>query len=100
MPTSDALIATGIVVDCDANSPTMGQAIAGPQMSIITLDGREGLIIPGMFYSPSVDRTGALIAAAHYQSVQDTNPMVEIYSAQSGQLLVTIGAGSNPRFQP
>ncbi len=99
-PMSDALIATGMVVDCDMNSPALGQAIAGPQMSLLALDGTERLIIPGMFYSPSMDRTGTLIAAAHYQNLGDTNPIVEIYSAQSGQLVTTVGPGNMPQFQP
>ncbi len=99
-PTSDALVATGTVVDCNLNSPTMGQSVAGPQMSILKLDATEGIIIPGMFWSPSIDRTGSLIAAAHYLNLGDTNPMIEIYSAQSGQLVTKIGPGSNPQFQP
>ncbi len=100
MPTSDALVATGTVVDCDMNSPSMGQAVAGPQMSILKLDGTEGLIIPGMFYSPSVDRTGTWIAAVHVKSLGDTNPMVEVYSAETGQLAITIGPGNFPKLQP
>jgi dipeptidyl aminopeptidase/acylaminoacyl peptidase len=99
--TSDAIIALGNVVDCAANSPTSGQVIAGPQMSVIGLDGNEPLIIPGFFYGISVDRTGTLIAAAHFKDgFQDLNPMVELYSAQNGQLLLPIGPGSNPQFQP
>ena len=75
--------------------------IAGPQMSIIRLDGSEGLIIPGFFYGISMDRTGTLIAAAHFQNgFQDLNPMVEIYSGQTGQLVLSLGPGSNPQFQP
>ncbi len=100
MPTSDALVATGTVVNCDINSPAMGQAIAGPQMSILKLDGMEGLIIPGMFYSPSVDRTGTLIASTHVQSLGDTTPMVEVYSAETGQLAITLGPGNFPQLQP
>ena len=38
-PASDALLASGNVVDCNLNSPTVGQSVAGPQMSIISLDG-------------------------------------------------------------
>jgi len=101
-PASDALIALGNVVDCDLNSPNAGQVVAGPQMSIISLPegGSEHLIIPGFFYVISMDRTGTLIAAAHYKDFQDLNPMIELYSAQTGQLIVPLGTGSNPQFQP
>ena len=99
--TSDALIALGNVLDCDIKSPTNGQVLAGPQMSVIGLDGSEGLIIPGFFYGISVDRTGTMIAAAHFQNgFQDLNPVVEIYSAQDGQLVLSLGPGNDPKFQP
>ena len=97
---SDGLFATGTVVDCDFNSPTMGQVVAGPQLSLLRFDGSEGVIIPGMFYSPSVDRSGTMVAAAHYKDIQDQNPAVELYSAQSGQLVLSLGPGSMPQFQP
>ena len=98
--TSNALIAAGDVVDCNMNSPTTGQSVAGPQMSVLGLDGSESLIIPGTFYGISMDRTGTMIAAAHYKGFQDLNPMVELYSAQTGQLLLTLGPGRLPEFQP
>ena len=100
-PASDAIVALGNVVDCNPNSPTPGQIIAGPQMSILGLDGSERTIIPGFFYEISVDPSGSLIAAAHYQDgFQDMNPDVEIYSAESGLLVLSLGPGSNPQFQP
>lgn len=98
--TSDALIANGIVTDCDLNSPSMGQVIGGPQMSVLRLDRTEGLIIPGMFHSLSADRTGTLVAAAHYQSLEDQNPNVELYSLQTGQMVLSLGPGSGPQLQP
>ena len=99
--TSDSLIALGNVVDCAANSPTSGQIVGGPQMSILGLDGSERTIIPGFFYGISMDRTGNFIAAAHFQNgFQDLNPNVEIYSAQTGQLVLPVGPGGNPQFQP
>ena len=98
--TGDALIALGDVIDCTENSPTTGQSVAGPQMSIIGLDGSEPLVIPGYFYGISMDRSGGMIVAAHYKDIQDQNPTVEIYSAQTGQLLLPIGPGQNPQFQP
>ena len=79
----------------------MGQVIAGPQMSIVGFDGSERIIIPGYFYGISMDRTGNLIGAAHFQNgFQDLNPLVEIYSAQTGQLVLSLGPASNPQFQP
>jgi dipeptidyl aminopeptidase/acylaminoacyl peptidase len=99
-PTSDALAITGTVVDCKFDSPSMGQVLAGPQMSVLRLDGSESTIIPGIFYSLSMDRSGAWIAATHYQDPQDMNPMVEIYSAQTGQLLISLGPGNSAKLQP
>lgn len=99
--TSDGIIALGNVVDCGINSPNMGRVIAGPQISIIGLDGSERTIIPGFFYGISIDRTGTWIAAAHYEGgFQDLNPNVEIYSADTGQLVLSLGLGSTPEFQP
>jgi hypothetical protein len=70
-------------------------------MSTIGLDGSEGLIIPGFFFGMSMDRTGTLIAAAHFlEGFQDLNPTVEIYSGQTGQPVLALGPGSNPQFQP
>jgi dipeptidyl aminopeptidase/acylaminoacyl peptidase len=99
-PASDALLVHGNVVDCNFNSPTIGQSVAGPQMSIIGFDGSERVIIPGFFSGLSMDRTGTLIAAMHSKDIQDLNPIVELYSAQTGQLVFTLGPGSNPQFQP
>ena len=100
-PASDGLIALGNVIDCDLTGPAPGQVVAGPQMSTIGLDGSEGLIIPGFFYGISMDRTGTLIAAARFlEGFQDINPNVEIYSAQTRQLVLPLGPGSSPQFQP
>ena len=97
---SDALIATGNIVDCAPNSATSGQILLGPQMSVIGLDGSERLVIPGLFFGISTDRTGTWIAAAHYQDFQDLNPMVQLYSAQTGQIVLPLDQGNNPQFQP
>ncbi|HLO28021.1 MAG TPA: hypothetical protein VK249_02730 [Anaerolineales bacterium] len=98
---STGLIALGNVIDCDMNSPTNGQILAGPQMSMIGLDGSERTIIPGFFYGISLDRAGTLIAAAHYKDgFQDLNPNIEIYSVQTGQLVLSLGPGNDPQFQP
>jgi len=48
-----------------------------------------------------MDLTGTMIAAAHFENgFQDANPTIEIYSAQTGQLVLPLGPGSNPQFQP
>lgn len=99
-PAGDALIALGNVIDCNFNSPTMGEVLAGPQISILGLDGSEQTIIPGLFYGLSMDRSGSWIATSHHQNIQDLNPLVEIYSAQTGQLVLSLGAGRSPQFQP
>jgi WD40 repeat protein len=100
-PTSNALVIAGTVVDCDPNSPTMGQVIGGPQISLLQLDGiTEGPIIPGRFFGLSMDRTGTLIAGANYMDLQSPNASVEIYSAQSGQLVLSLGPGNSPQLQP
>jgi hypothetical protein len=100
-PASDGIIALGNVIDCKFDSPTVGQVLAGPQMSTIGLDGSEGLVIPGFFYGISMDRSGTMIAAARFlEGFADLNPNVEIYSAQTGQPILSLGPGSNPQFQP
>jgi Tol biopolymer transport system component len=99
-PASDALVVIGAVLDCAFDSPRPSQPLAGPQISILGLDGSERLVIPGIFYNPGMDRTGTLIAATHYQSSEDLNPMVEIYSAQNGQLVLQVGPGNYPQLQP
>ena len=97
---SDALVIFGNVIDCNFNSPTSGQIVAGPQMSILGLDGSERFITPGTFYGISMDRSGTLVAASHYTDFQDLNPLIEIYSTQTGQVVLALGAGRNPQFQP
>ena len=100
-PASDGIIALGNVIDCKLDGPTPGQVLAGPQMSTIGLDGSEGLVIPGFFYGISMDRTGTMIAAARFlEGFADLNPNIEIYSAQTGQPILSLGPGSSPQFQP
>jgi hypothetical protein len=98
---NDALVGLGNVIDCKIDSPTSGQVVGGPQMSILGLDGSERTIFPGFFYGISVDRTGTFLAAARYaDGFADANPVVEIYSAQTGQLVSPVGPGREPKFQP
>lgn len=99
-PTSEALAVFGEVHDCGP-SAAGGTSLAGPQLSVIGLDGTERLTIPGLFLGGlSYDRTGALLAAARYENGPGQASLVEIYSAQTGQLLFSLGAGSDPVFQP
>jgi Tol biopolymer transport system component len=98
---SNGIVALGNVIDCKLDSPTVGHVLAGPQMSLIGLDGSEALVIPGFFYGISMDRSGAMIAAARFlEGFADLNPNVEIYSAQTGQPVLSVGPGSSPQFQP
>ena len=58
-------------------------------------------MIPGFFYGISMDRSGTMIAAARFlEGFADLNPNVEIYSAQTGQPVLSLGPGSSPQFQP
>jgi hypothetical protein len=100
VPASDALVIFGDVVNCDFSSPDSGKSVAGPQMSIVGLDGTERLVIPGFFWGVSMDRTGTWIAASHLKDFQDQQPTVDIYSAQTGQLALSLGMGRYPVFQP
>jgi hypothetical protein len=74
--------------------------VAGPHLSILGLDGTERLAIPGFLTSPSFDRTGAWLAGTHFLDLQDMNPTIEIYSAQTGQPALSLGPGTSGQFQP
>jgi hypothetical protein len=95
-PASESLaISSGGVIDCDT-----GERIASQQLSIIGLDGNERLVLPGQFGSPSYDCSGAFLAVTHSQNLQDMNPTIEIYSVQTGQMVLSLGLGMSPSFQP
>jgi hypothetical protein len=95
-PASESLaISSGGVIDCDT-----GERIASQQLSIIGLDGNERLVLPGQFGSPSYDCSGAFLAVTHSQNLQDMNPTIEIYSVQTGQMVLSLGPGMSPSFQP
>ena len=95
-----AAVSSSGVMNCDMVSTDFGKIVAGPQLAVIGLDGVERLVIPGLFYGFSYDCTGTLIAASHFQNNQDMNPNIEIYSAQNGQMMLNLGAGMSPSFQP
>jgi hypothetical protein len=98
-PSSEALAISGGVQNCDNTSSDYGKPMTGPQLSVVGLDGTERLVIPGLFHGLSYDCTGNLIAVGHYKDIQDINPTIEIYSTQTGQLILSLGAGSYPAFQ-
>lgn len=99
-PAGDALAVTGLVRDCTFGAATEGQVLAGPQLSVLGLDGVERLIIPGEFSYVSYDRTGQFIAAARTTDPATYATSVHLYSTQTGQLVLDLGPGSNPQFQP
>ncbi len=103
MPDSSALAVFGTIISGDFGSANPCQTLAGPQISIVGLDGSERTIIPGFFYGISVDRSGKLIASARQPGAFPPQPgeaSVEIYSAQTGQLVLSLGPGEHPEFQP
>lgn len=95
-PAGDALAVSSVVVDCTAFAGTR----LGAQISIIGLDGTERLVIPGEFWSLSFDRSGAYLAAARTSTDDPMQASVHIYSAQTGDLVLDLGEGAFPQFQP
>lgn len=97
-PRSDALAMVGGVWDCSAFvSGGEPRYLAGPQLSIVGLDGVERLAIPGDFYWPTFDHTGQMLAAARLE--QGGKSQVQIY-ALNGNLNLDLGEGTLPQFQP
>jgi hypothetical protein len=99
-PASDGLAVTGLVRDCTLGSSNEGQIIAGPQLSLLNLDGTEGLVIPGDFHSVSFDPRGQWIGVARSIDPSALTANVEILSAQNGQVVLDLGQGQSPQFQP
>ncbi|MDW8327925.1 MAG: hypothetical protein RMK99_15290, partial [Anaerolineales bacterium] len=95
-PAGDSLAISSVVVDCTAFVGTR----LGAQISILGLDGTERLIIPGEFWSLSFDRSGAYLAAARTGTDDPMQASVQIYSAQTGDLVLDLGEGAFPQFQP
>lgn len=101
-PDGSALAATGLVMRVDMMAAEPCRLLAGPQLSLVGLDGSEQAVIPGQFYDISLNRDGQWIAAARHAfppGLED-QPVVEIYSAESGELVLSLGAGERPAFQP
>lgn len=93
-PDSAALLTSGLVRDCTDFAGT----VLGAQMSLVTLDGAESLIIPGSFAPVSFDRTGATIGASRIDD--QTQPgLVQLYDL-AGNLVLEVGAGNAAELQP
>ncbi len=93
-PDSAALLTSGLVRDCTDFAGT----VLGAQMSLVTLDGAESLIIPGSFAPVSFDRTGAYIGASRIDD--QTQPgLVQLYDL-AGNLVLEVGAGNAAELQP
>jgi WD40 repeat protein len=95
-PAGDALAASSVVVDCTAFAGTR----LGAQISILGLDGSEGLVIPGEFWSLSYDRSGQYLAAARTNVDDPVRAAVQLFSTQTGGLVLDLGEGAFPQFQP
>ncbi len=102
-PDGKALVVFGSVISIDMASSNPCQMIAGPQMSVVGLDASERTVIPGLFGEMSMDQTGTLIAASHQNFPPSASPepsTIDIYSALTGQLILALGPGDHPVFQP
>jgi hypothetical protein len=92
--TSDALLLEGIVVDCGLNPG----ALLGAQLSLVGLAGDERFVLPGYFSSPTFDRSGTLLAAAHRES--NSSPGFVVIHNLAGELVLEVGEGEQPKYQP
>lgn len=96
-PAGDTVAMSALVRDCaDLNAVPAPTA----QLSVLDLAGGERLVIPGLFLAPSYDRTGRLIAAAYYPDQLSASGRLHVYSAEDGHLVLDLGAGNAPHFQP
>lgn len=90
---SNGLWLNGLVRDC-GNFPN--DNVAGPQISYVTLDGREHEIIPGEFSNLSLDRTGQLLGVLNLAFF---TPHVQILG-RDGHLVLDLGEGELAVLQP
>ncbi|MEP7358634.1 MAG: hypothetical protein ABI847_15405 [Anaerolineales bacterium] len=93
-PASDGLLISSVVIDCTNFAGTQ----LGAQLSSLGLDQQETLVATGMYSSPSYDRSGSLIAVA--QQADNTSPSEVVVLAPNGDLVLDVGAGGQPAFQP
>jgi dipeptidyl aminopeptidase/acylaminoacyl peptidase len=94
-PESDALLMQGVVVSCDPANP--GQQL-GAQLSIVDLAGQESVIVPGFFSGPTFDRGGQHFTAA--LTTDNATPGQVLIFNRAGELVLEVGGGDIPRFQP
>jgi dipeptidyl aminopeptidase/acylaminoacyl peptidase len=99
LPDSSGVLISAQVRDCSLGAAEPGAAVAGPQLTVVKLDGAEGLTIPGQFAFLSVDRAGQMVAASRYESF-DAPGRVHVYSLTDGKLLLDLGEGMWPQLQP
>jgi dipeptidyl aminopeptidase/acylaminoacyl peptidase len=93
-PGSDGLLITSLVIDCTDFAGTQ----LGAQLSSLGFDQQESVIAAGYYSSPSLDRSGSIVAVA--QQADQTSPSEVILLATNGNLVLDIGAGQQPAFQP
>ena len=99
LPDSSGVVISAQVRDCSLGAAEPGTPIAGPQLTVVKLDGAEGLTIPGLFAAPSVDRAGQFLAAARYDSF-DAPGRIQLLSLTDGRVLLELGEGLLPQLQP
>ena len=90
-PESDGLLLNGYVRDCGKLTGIVG----GPQISHLTLDGQEHEILPGVYGSLSLDRTGTLLGVVKAGAV----PHVQILG-RDGHLVLDLGEGEWAALRP
>jgi LysM repeat protein len=93
-PESDALLLQGLVLNCGDNP---GQQL-GAQLSLVDLSGQETFVLPGYFTSPTFDHSGAYLAAA--RSTGGANPGQVVVFNRAGGVVLEVGEGDLPKFQP
>ncbi len=93
-PGSDGLLITSLVIDCTDFAGTQ----LGAQLSSLGLDQQETVIATGYYSSPSFDRSGGIIAAA--QQADQASPSEVVFLATNGALMLDLGPGQQPAFQP
>ena len=93
-PGSDGLIISSLVIDCTDFAGTQ----LGAQLSSLSFDQQENVIATGYTSSPSFDRSGSIIAVA--QQADQSSPSEVVLLATNGNLVLDIGAGGQPAFQP
>lgn len=94
-PESDGLWVNGLVKDCGKTFAVVGE----PQISRVTLDGREHEIIPGAYGHLSLDGTGTLLGVVTQHGSQYGIPHVQILG-RDGHLVLDLGEGYTPVLQP